>query len=202
MDHVNDERTEAFRRHYETENSHWGGHSGDGSLPYWTLEYRTFLERFIHMNDIRSVVDIGCGDWQFSRFINWSGVQYWGFDVVPSVVEKNQRRFGSDNVNFAVMPEDFAQIPAADLLIMKDVLQHLPDNEIVRHRNDLFSRYPRCLLSNSYRKLDTPRNTNISYGDFRCLDLNAEPYGFGGHYVLEFSSPIWEEIRVMLYAPK
>ena len=195
------QRVEAFRRHYESSESHWGGHSGSGSLPYWTLEYRIFLERFIHLNRIRSVVDIGCGDWQFSRFINWGGVRYRGFDVVPSVVEQNQQRFGCDNVSFGEMLSDLSAVPGADLLIMKDVLQHLPDREIIRHRDELFSRYPRCLLANSFRKLDTPLNTDINYGDFRCLDLNSEPYSFGGHYVLEFSSPIWEEIRVMLYIP-
>jgi hypothetical protein len=81
---------------------------------------------------------------------------------------------------------------------MKDVLQHLPNREILRHRDELFPRYRRCLISNSYRKLNTPLNGDIAYGDFRCLDLNAPPYAFEGDYVLEFSSPIWEEIRVLL----
>jgi SAM-dependent methyltransferase len=94
-----DERTEAFRRHYESSDSQWGGHSGDGSLPYWTIEYRTFLERFLHMNNIRSVVDIGCGDWQFSRFINWGNIRYVGLDVVPSVVDANQKIFGSRRIS-------------------------------------------------------------------------------------------------------
>lgn len=196
-----DERTEAFRRHYETTDSHWGGHSGDGSLPYWTVEYRAFIERFIHLNSIKSVVDIGCGDWQFSRLINWSGIMYRGFDVVRSVVERNQQVYGSDTISFDVMPEDLSQVPPADLLIMKDVLQHLPNHEIIRHRNGLFSRYRRCLLTNSFRKLNTLQNSDITYGDFRCLDLNADPFNFEGSYVLEFSSPIWEELRVLLYQP-
>nr|WP_047166567.1 methyltransferase domain-containing protein [Sphingomonas sp. Y57] len=195
------ELSEAFRRHYEAEDSHWGGHSGDGSLPYWTIEYRAFLERFIHLNAIKSVVDIGCGDWQFSRLINWTGVRYHGFDVVPSVVERNRHRFGNELISFDLMPQDLSQVPSADLLIMKDVLQHLPDREILRHRDSLFGRYPRCLLTNSFNKLDTARNIDIAFGDFRCLDLNAAPYDFGGQYVLEFSSPIWEQIRVMLYTP-
>ncbi len=93
-------------------------------------------------------------------------------------------------------------MPAADLLIMKDVLQHLPDSEIMRHKRDLFSQYPRCLLSNSYRKHETPRNIDVGYGSFRSLDLNADPYRFGGTYVLEFSTPLWEEIRTMLYVPR
>jgi SAM-dependent methyltransferase len=197
-----DERIEAFRRRYEDGDSDWGGHSGGGSSPYWNIEYRAFLERFMVLNDIRSVVDIGCGDWQFSRFINFAGVTYRGYDVVPSVVEANQRRYGSSEVSFQIIPADLSQVPAAELLIMKDVLQHLPDREIHRHRRELFDRFPRCLLSNSYRKLHTGSNFDIPYGEFRCLDLNAEPYRFGGQYVLEFSTPLHEQIRTLLYTPR
>jgi SAM-dependent methyltransferase len=196
------ERVEAFRRHYETSESHWGRHSGGGSDPYWNIDYRSFLERFIALNDIRTVVDIGCGDWQFSRFINFSGVRYYGFDVVESVISQNRALYSSENISFDAMPVDLDGVPSADLLIMKDVLQHLPDAEIMRHKRELFSRYPRCLLSNSYHKLHTPRNIDVSYGGFRSLDLNAPPYEFGGEYILEFSTPLWEQIRTMLYIPR
>jgi SAM-dependent methyltransferase len=201
-----DERVEAFRRHYETSESHWGRQSGAGSHPYWNIDYRAFLERFIVINNIRIVIDIGCGDWQFSRFLNFDGVRYYGFDVVESVVAQNRALYSSENVTFDIMPLDFAEMPHADLLIMKDVLQHLLDTEIMRHKRELFSRYPRCLLSNSYRKFETPMNIDVAYGGFRSLDLNAPPYEFRyefrGEYVLEFSTPLWEQIRTMLYIPR
>lgn len=201
MDHMNeaDERVEAFRRHYESEHSQWGCHSGGGSEPYWNIDYRAFLERFIRMNNIRSIVDIGCGDWQFSRFINFDEVSYRGFDVVDSVVQRNRALYQSETVTFHKMPVDLAEVPQADLLVMKDVLQHLPDAEIMRYKAGLFDRYPRCLLSNSYRKHETPLNVDVGYGGFRCLDLNAAPYQFDGEYVLEFSSPLLEQIRTLLY---
>ena len=192
---------EAFRRHYETDDSHWGGHSGGGSLPYWNIEYRAFLERFIHLNHIRSIVDIGCGDWQFSRFLNFEGIEYRGLDVVASVVDRNRARFGSPNVTFELMPGDLSLLPSADLVIMKDVLQHLPDNNIMEFK-DVLDRYPRALVSNSYRKLNTPTNVDIAPGDFRCLDLTKPPYNFSGNYVLEFSTPLFEEIRTLLYVPR
>jgi len=193
---------EPFRRHYEDEFSTWGNSSGAGSNVYYNIPYRAFLERFIHLNGVRSIVDIGCGDWMFSRFISFDHVAYQGYDVVPSVIERNRARFGSANVRFDLMPEDLAQVPSADLLVMKDVLQHLPDREILRHRRELFDRFPRCLLTNSYRKHETPRNIDIDYGEFRSLDLNAAPYHFGGTYLLEFSTPLWEELRTLLYAGK
>lgn len=198
---VTDDSREAFRRHYETDESHWGGHSGGGSLPYWNIEYRGFLERFIHLNNIRSIVDIGCGDWQFSRFLNLDEVSYQGYDVVDSVVQRNTERYGRDNIRFSVMPQDFGDVASADLLIMKDVLQHLPTEVVIAHQV-LFDRYPRSLISNSYRKMGATVNNDIGYGDFRCLDLVAAPFHFPGNYVLEFSSPLHEEIRTLLYVPR
>jgi SAM-dependent methyltransferase len=198
-DMMNEGRYEAFRLHYESEESDWGGHSGEGSRPQWNIDYRVFLERFIKMNNIRSVVDIGCGDWQFSRFIDFSAVRYYGFDVVKSVVKRNKLLFESESVTFHEMPDILDNIPTADLLIMKDVLQHLPDSDIEHYKINLFNRFPKCLISNSYEKIDTPKNIDIESGGFRCLDLNDVPYLFNGTYVLEFWTPLWERIRTMLY---
>ncbi|HAQ05822.1 TPA: SAM-dependent methyltransferase, partial [Candidatus Azambacteria bacterium] len=44
----------------------WFGGSGSGSLVENTVSYRNFLETFISDNEIKTVLDFGCGDWQFS----------------------------------------------------------------------------------------------------------------------------------------
>ena len=64
----------------------WVRGSGPGSSPANTIEYRAFVERFIEANSVRSVTDLGCGDWQFSHLIDWSQVEYLGLDLVPEVV--------------------------------------------------------------------------------------------------------------------
>jgi 2-polyprenyl-3-methyl-5-hydroxy-6-metoxy-1,4-benzoquinol methylase len=190
---------EPFRRHYEDDTSHWGKNSGGGSDSYFTIEYRCFLDKFIAMNGVRSIVDIGCGDWQFSRFLNLDGVRYSGFDVVPSVVERNRHSYGSRDVEFSIMPSRLEDVPPADLLIMKDVLQHLPNDAIFDFSEKVFPRFTHCLLTNSYQKLNSRQNIDITYGNFRCLDLTSPPFSFSGSYVLEFSSPLWERIRTFLY---
>jgi hypothetical protein len=56
----------------------WGYGSGHGSLPKHNKGYIEFLEKFIKDKNVRSVVDMGCGDWQFSRLVDWNGAQYQG----------------------------------------------------------------------------------------------------------------------------
>src|SRR5687768_14802493 len=81
----------------------WTNGSGPGSTPSSTIEYRAFLERFIRENNVRSVTDLGCGDWQFSNLIDWSGLEYTGFDVVDFLVHRNQENYGQDNIRFRTL---------------------------------------------------------------------------------------------------
>src|SRR5258705_7397468 len=194
--------TAVFTGKYEGDKSDWGKHSGGGSNAHYTIEYRAFLENFIRLNQVRSIVDIGCGDWQFSRFLNLDGIHYRGFDLVESVIEQNSKRFETAHIEFAIMPEDYAALPGADLLIIKDVLQHLPNAQVLRFYSDVFPKYRACLITNSFRKLNTRANVDIRPGEFRCLDLKAAPYHFDGAYVFQFSSPLWEEIRTLLHMPR
>ena len=176
----------------------WGGGSGPGSDPYFSIEYRAFLEKFMRMNGVRSVVDFGCGDWQFSRFLDLTGIAYLGLDVVGEVIAQNRRLYAREGVAFEqVQPGDY-RIPAADLLVVKDVLQHLPDAEIARFAREVLPRFRFALVSNSFSKVATGRNHDIAPGEFRTLDLTAPPYNWRGAYVLEFAGREWEHIRTLL----
>ncbi|PWR19826.1 class I SAM-dependent methyltransferase [Zavarzinia compransoris] len=187
-----------FARKYEADDEDWGRSSGPGSDAFYNIPYRGFLEAFIRLNGIGSIVDIGCGDWQFSRYVNFRGARYLGLDVVESVVARNKRLFSSANVDFAVAPPGLEALPAADLLIMKDVLQHLPSPLIMRYRDEVFPRFRYALITNSYRKLDTPSNVDIEVGGFRCLDLTQAPFSIRAPYVLQFGVHIAEELRTLL----
>src|SRR5271165_5564077 len=69
----------------------WGRGSGPGSKPSNTIEYRAFIEA----NGIQAVTDLGCGDWQFSYLIDWSGIEYLGLDLVPEVIAENSKYFSA-----------------------------------------------------------------------------------------------------------
>lgn len=176
---------EIYKTHY------WGNGSGSGSLPEATTPYREFLQRFISENGIRSVIDLGCGDWQFSKLIDWSGVKYHGFDVAESVVEKNREAYGTDKITFSVM-ENYHLIPAADLLIIKDVLQHLSNQEIDRIIKQLIPRFKLTLVTNCVPPIRTSFhrssmfNRDIETGDFRFLDLRRPPFNCKAELLLEW----------------
>lgn len=166
----------------------WGHGSGPGSSPGRTIEYRAFLSRFIAENGVRDVTDLGCGNWQFSRFMDWSDLDYTGFDVVPTIVERNQRLFALPNVRFEVFTS-LESLPGGDLLLAKEVLQHLPNAVIMEYLAAIRQKYRFALLTNA----TTPRhaiNMDIEPGGFRPICLQDPPFNTPGAIAFTYFVPI------------
>jgi SAM-dependent methyltransferase len=172
---------EVFTKIYS--NNKWGRGSGVGSSKYATRTYRRYLQQFIRTHNIRSVVDLGCGDWQFSRFIDWKGVEYHGFDLVEDVIKSNVERFSQNNIKFSII-DDMHNIPEADLLIVKDVMQHW-DNKTIIEFIPTIKKYKHALITNALHIKNNDR-TDIPVGEFRSVDLNKEPFNQNIKKVLEF----------------
>lgn len=180
--------TEIYNRGIWGVNSEGEGTSGCGSLISTTGPYRTFLSEFFKTHDIQSVVDAGCGDWEFSRIMDWDNIDYKGFDVVKHVVERNQSRYTQEHINF--FHANFLEIdlPPADLLICKDVLQHLPNEKIFAFLPQL-SKYKYCLITNDvHQRTGTSRNPETDTGlrAYRCLDLTAPPFNITATKILNY----------------
>jgi SAM-dependent methyltransferase len=170
--------------------SYWGNGSGGGSSIEATLPYKKFIERFLRDHAIKSIVDLGCGDWQFSRFLDFGDASYKGFDVAETVVRENQKSFSSDTISFERLTS-YEDLPTADLLICKDVLQHLSNDE-VKKALSILPRYKFALITNDISPMSglgqflwktrhpssAPLvNGDIKIGDYRPLDPTQEPFG-------------------------
>ncbi len=100
------------------------GTSGSGSTLEITREYRAYVEDFMKKHAVKSVVDAGCGDWSFSSAMDWGDASYLGVDIASDIVEADRKKYERDKIKFQV-GDITEELPAADLLISKDVLQHL-----------------------------------------------------------------------------
>jgi SAM-dependent methyltransferase len=161
------------------------GISGSGSTLEKTQQYRAYLESFIKEHQVASVVDAGCGDWSFSRKINWGSARYLGVDISRVIIDRVKQQFG--NQQFTFQWGDITDpLPAADLLICKDVLQHLSNQKIQRFiRNNLQpGKYKWVLITNdrdAESTTDTKSiNAEIEDGDWHRVDLSKAPFGVQG----------------------
>jgi len=173
--------TSTFNRIYAE--GTWGkevmgkGTSGSGSTLEITREYRAYVEDFMKKHAVKSVVDAGCGDWSFSSAMDWGDATYLGIDIASDVIEAVRKKHEKGKIRFQV--GDITQdLPAADLLISKDVLQHL-SNELIHKfiKNNLRKgKYKWVILTNDR----SSENRNISNGEYRMIDLAASPFEVKG----------------------
>ncbi|NGX48380.1 MAG: hypothetical protein K1000chlam3_01771, partial [Chlamydiae bacterium] len=180
---------EAFTKIYETK--HWGanekgeGFSGPGSTVRSAAPYMKFVQDFIKKHNIRTIVDVGCGDWTFSQYMDWNGAEYTGYDIVKSVIEKNTEKFASSKVAFVHGDATKLDLPAADLLICKDVLQHLPNAEILAFLKQA-SKFKHCLITNDINP-SGKNNWDIPHGSWHYVDLSGDPFNAKGGKIFRYT---------------
>lgn len=164
------------------------GFSASGSPIELMGDYVEFLQNFLDEYQIRSVVDVGCGDWAFSRYIDWSDIEYLGIDVVRYVVERNQNLFGGPSVSFMHGNAAAMELPKADLLICKDTFQHL-SNQTIKQILRQMQKFKYCLFTDTVNPFThSSMNRDIWDGGSHFLDLTKPPFNLKGKRVLLFSS--------------
>jgi SAM-dependent methyltransferase len=125
---------ETFRGIYRTKV--WGDngkafYSGEGSLGPVLDEYCASLVRFISDHQVRSIVDLGCGDFAVGKeLVQASGISYTGVDVVPELIEHHRATVDNARVTFVCADITRDPLPPADLYLIRQVLQHLSNSEI------------------------------------------------------------------------
>ena len=141
-------------------------------------------------NKIKSVSDIGCGDWEFSQYINWDDLTYKGYDIVESVIQSNNKKFAKPNIEFKLL-KDYNKISHSDLLICKDVLQHLNHKEVNKFIEIVFPKFKKILLtndvSNNSLNDDSRYNKDLKPGEYAWFDIRKGPYLLKAKTLLKYN---------------
>lgn len=167
-----------FERIYQS--GGWNGvGSGPGSLPQANQQYIALLQHLIQGTPgIRSILDIGCGDWQIMRHVDLRGKRYLGVDVAPSVIEANRQSFAREGIEFRVLNACREEFPAADLILLKDVLPHLPIAQVQTLLSRIAGRCRWALLVNDHTEQNGAQD--IRLGEWRPINVLRPPYDFPG----------------------
>lgn len=113
--------------------------SGGGSHEEKVIvPYINTLIPLLTNNGIRNIVDLGCGDFWIMRHVlealSNAGYNffYTGIDVVEDLISYNAERFKHPNIRFLCrdVTTDNEPLPDGDILIIRQVLQHLSNADI------------------------------------------------------------------------
>jgi SAM-dependent methyltransferase len=134
----NESAAEVFSRVYR--DNRWGRRwgrkffSGPGSHdehivgPY-VRSLREFLGEFPQPP---RVVDLGCGDFQVGSRLRPACGDYIACDVVPELIRHNSKAFARLQVEFRCLDIIEDDLPEGDIVLLRQVLQHLGNAQISR----------------------------------------------------------------------
>lgn len=103
-----------------------GSHHPDLVNPYIDV-VKTFLKSF---KSPLVVCDLGCGDFNIGKQLVKYSKQYIALDIVPELIAYNASIFKADNLQFKCVDIATDNLPKADIVIIRQVLQHLSNKEI------------------------------------------------------------------------
>ena len=199
-------------------NNKWGGtgeaFSGTGSRGAPASEYVSFVKGFIQDHAIRSVVDIGCGDYFIGRQIAEDVEHYVGIDVVQSLIDDHSQRYGDEAHSFVCLDVASEPIPMGDLCLIRQVLQHMSNRQIAGVLEKVRA-FKYALVTEHYAHDDDFKapnlnkamgtSTRLSIGSMVAID--QPPYNMKCEEVLRVPAPAGESedrysrgtIRTFLY---
>lgn len=154
----------------------WGSaesRSGSGSTLHYTAKLRKELPDFLKHHSVRSMVDIPCGDFNWMRKVDLSGVHYTGLDVVPELIASNLKKFGRADRDFKVCDILHAQPPEADLIFCRDLLIHFSYQDALAAIWNMVASGNTWLLTTTYKQ---GRNRQEPTGGFYRINLEEAPF--------------------------
>lgn len=162
----------------------YGTNSGPGSAIECSQDYILFLQDYVKKNNIKSILDLGCGDFNLMRHFNFDNIEYLGLDIVSFIIKSNTEKYSQKNIIFEKM-DIFTFKPSVkyDLVILKEVLQHLSNDNIIKliHNIDYAKN---IIITNDIS--DT--NMNCVDGGYRPINLNKYPFNFNCTTIFEYNS--------------
>jgi SAM-dependent methyltransferase len=165
-----------FERLYRLDIWSDGGESlsGSGSYAAHTKRIRRALPEMWKKYRIKTVLDAPCGDFNYMKRVDKTGIEYTGCDIVDSVVENNVKLYSGQNVKFCKLDITKDDLPKVDMIICKDCLQHLSHENVHKALDNFKKSGSTYLLVTSYPL--THCNWDIKDGGYRPLNLCIEPF--------------------------
>jgi len=138
-----------------------------------TESIRQKLPAIIQTLEIQSIIDIGCGDWNWMRQVDLSGVSYLGIDIVEPLIEKLQTQYTSSNIRFQKM-DVLTELPeTTDLWIVRDICGLYGYDECKQIFHQFLTSESRFLAITT---IDGCENQDSLPGTWRALNLRDAPF--------------------------
>jgi len=123
--------------------------SGSGShTPFIVTTYVDAVQEFLFsFKQKPSVVDLGCGDFSVGSKIRHLCCRYIACDIVKPVIKFNKKKYKNMDVEFKILDITKDELPEGDVVFIRQVLQHLSNDQINSVLPKILSKYKYMVLT-------------------------------------------------------
>jgi hypothetical protein len=190
---------DVFTQYYEM--NQWGAlesKSGPGSILEHTDTIRKAIPEIIEKYKIGSILDAACGDYNWFKWIKRT-IPYIGIDIVEKIIDQNNLLYQNDITRFISIDITKDLLPVSDLVICREAMQHWSNADIRNFLDNFLKSENKYLLTTN---CGIGPNEDIKTGQYRFLNLHAEPLNFGLplEVISEWNWPSFPPKTLNLYA--
>jgi hypothetical protein len=172
---------EIFTAYYR--DRHWGGPecesaSGYGSTFDATHHLRRELAVLVRELEVKRLLDVPCGDFNWMRHVDLAGIEYIGGDLVEPLVASNNERFAAANISFRVLDVVCSELPRSDLVVCRDCMIHLPFAAILDALRNIRRSGSKWVLLTHFGWKGMGPNVDAQVGGWRRLNFELPPFNF------------------------
>jgi hypothetical protein len=151
--------------------------------------------------EIRSFLDIPCGDFNWMKAVPFGDIVYIGGDLVASLVKRNTARFGSPTRRFEVLDLVEDRLPDADMIFVRDCLIHMDNALVLRALHNISRSSFRylCLTQDLNQARFPGKNVELErtvHGvnfEFRPNNFELAPFSFPPPIDVLLEGDAWEQ---------
>ena len=132
----------------------WGdsdSKSGTGSNLRQTENIRKQLPSFLNGLNIKTILDIPCGDFYWMPLIDLDNISYFGADIVDDLIKLNEKKFKEPNLKFLKLDIIQDELPEVDFKEVQKNFREI-DNNYTKFKIDLSGVEVIFILENSYEE--------------------------------------------------
>jgi len=158
------------------EHNLWGSgesKSGEGSTLKATDVLREELVYILKRYKIKSILDAGCGDYNWMQSMDLKGIDYTGGDTVKSLIKSNKKKY--PDVKFIDLDITKECSPKADLVLCRDVLGHLTNENVFRALENISNSGSKYLLTTTLTRWNFNADPTVD-GGWRFINLLIKPF--------------------------
>lgn len=168
-----------FTEYYK--NNTWSGKeslSGPGSDYEQTKYLIPELDIMLKYLNVKSMLDIPCGDFNWMKNVDLEKISYHGADIVEPLIKNNNKKYQKDNISFSVIDIVNDKLPTVDLIMVRDCLVHLPTDDVIKALINIKQSKSKYFLTTNFLWNHQEDNQDIFIGEWRRINLQKTPYNF------------------------